>query len=111
MTTLCETSTCPAETPAQELVVLCSGLKPQTSNLVCRFSNGAAVPAQLDGETLHISCKAPQVWSYPSACPGRPRTAAVVGLVLPNAGSNRPRNVAGAGHPRRAHILQALFRR
>ncbi|CAL5226643.1 g9492 [Coccomyxa viridis] len=61
MTTLCEVATCPAETPAQELVVVCTGFR-QGSNqdLTCRFSNGTTVPAQLDTETQRISCKLPQ---------------------------------------------------
>ena len=67
MTTLCEVATCPAETPAQELVVVCTGFR-QGSNqdLTCRFSNGTTVPAQLDTETQRISCKLPQVSSLMS---------------------------------------------
>ncbi|CAL5230038.1 g13483 [Coccomyxa viridis] len=59
--TLCEVDTCPAETPAQELVVLCSGYKqaPQ-KDLVCRFSNGTTSPAHFDTETQRISCRLPQ---------------------------------------------------
>lgn len=61
MTTLCEVNTCPAETPMERLVVVCSGRKPKADNLVCRFNNGATVPAQLDAETNQISCRPPEV--------------------------------------------------
>ena len=60
--TLCEVNTCPVETPAQELVVVCTGFKQGSlKDLNCRFSNGATAPAQLDSETQRITCKLPQV--------------------------------------------------
>ena len=64
--TLCELDACPAETPAQELVVLCSGYKqaPQ-KDLICRFANGVTSPAHLDTETQRISCPLPQVSARP----------------------------------------------
>ena len=61
MTTMCEPHTCPVETPAENLVVVCTGRKPTADNLVCRFSNGQSVPAHLDAETQQISCKPPHV--------------------------------------------------
>lgn len=64
--TLCELDTCPAETPAQELVVLCSGYKqaPQ-KDLICRFTNGGTSPAHFDTETQRITCPLPQVRARP----------------------------------------------
>jgi hypothetical protein len=60
--TLCELNTCAVETPAQELVVVCTGYKQGSQqDLSCRFGNGTVIPAQLDAETQRISCQLPQV--------------------------------------------------
>ena len=60
--TLCELDTCPAESPAQELIVVCTGnMQASQKDLHCRFVNGATSPAQLDPETQRITCQLPQV--------------------------------------------------
>ena len=64
--TLCELDTCPAETPAQELVVVCTGYKQESQkDLMCRFTNGATSPAHFDFETQRLTCQLPQVSREP----------------------------------------------